>query len=78
MESSAGPEEALKGQGDNRERLAHLLGEVALDEGMHRNPVDGVEVARISKPVPRAPLVYQPKILIIGQGRKRAYLGGEV
>ena len=28
--------------------------------------------------MPRAPVVYQPKILIVGQGRKRAYLGGEV
>ena len=35
-------------------------------------------MTRISKPVPRAPVVYQPKILIVGQGRKRAYLGGEV
>ena len=68
----------MKGQGDNRRRLADLLGEVAVDEGMHRTPVEGVEVARISKPVPRAPVVYQPKILIVGQGRKRAYLGGEV
>src|SRR6478735_5986051 len=68
----------MKGQSDNRNRLADLLGEVAVDEGMHRTPVEGVEVARISKPVPRAPVVYQPKILIVGQGRKRAYLGGEV
>jgi AraC-like DNA-binding protein len=37
-----------------------------------------VEVARVSGSVPRAPVVYQPKILIVGQGRKRAYLGGEV
>ena len=68
----------MKGRSDNRERLADLLGEVAVNEGMHRTPVEGVEVARISKPVPRAPVVYQPKILIVGQGRKRAYLGGEV
>ena len=68
----------MKGQSDNRKRLANLLGEVAVNEGMHRTPVEGVEVARISKPVPRAPVVYQPKILIVGQGRKRAYLGGEV
>src|SRR4051812_47626060 len=68
----------MKGQGDNRERLASLLGEVAVHEGGHRTLVEGVEVARVSKPVPRAPVVYQPKILIVGQGQKRAYLGGEV
>ena len=49
-----------------------------MNEGMSRTLVEGVEVARVSKPVPRAPVVYQPKILIVGQGRKRAYLGGEV
>src|SRR3954447_26310774 len=68
----------MKGQSDNRERLASLLDGVAVREGTHRTLVQGVEVARVSKPVPRAPVVYQPKILIVGQGRKRAYLGGEV
>ena len=28
--------------------------------------------------MPRAPVVYQPNIVIVGQGRKRAYLGDEV
>jgi AraC-like DNA-binding protein len=68
----------MTGQSDNRKRLASLLDEVAVYEGMNRTLVEGVEVSRISKPVPRAPVVYQPKILIVGQGRKRAYLGGEV
>ncbi|MDR3618281.1 MAG: AraC family transcriptional regulator [Paludisphaera borealis] len=68
----------MEGQRDTRQRLASLLGEVAAHEGVHRTLVEGVEVARISKPAPRAPVVYQPKILIVGQGRKRAYLGDEV
>jgi AraC-like DNA-binding protein len=68
----------MKGHSDNCERLARLLGEVAVHEGIHRTLVEGVEVVRISEPAPRAPIVYQPKILIVGQGRKRAFLGGEV
>src|SRR4051795_8275424 len=68
----------MDGQVSTRKRLAGLLGEVAVHEGMSRTLVEGVEVARVSQPVPRAPVVYQPKILIVGQGRKRAYLGGEV
>src|SRR3954464_6592307 len=64
-------------QGDQRERLARLLGEIAVGEGMQRTLIEGVEVFRSSEPVPRAPIVYQPRILIVGQGRKRAYLGGE-
>jgi AraC-like DNA-binding protein len=68
----------MKGQADMRKRLASLLDEVAVQEGVHRTLVEGVEVARISKSYPRAPMVYQPNIIVLGQGRKRAYLGGEV
>jgi AraC-like DNA-binding protein len=68
----------MSGQTDNRRRLAGLLDEVADREGLHPTLVEGVRVARISNSVPRAPVVYQPKILIVGQGRKRAFLGGEV
>ena len=68
----------MKGRSDNRKRLADLLGEVAVNEGMHRTPVEGVEVGRISKPVPRAPVVYQPKILIVGQDQCSAKLSEQV
>ena len=68
----------MNGLSDNRKRLASLLDEVAVHEGTHRTLVEGVEVSRVTKPVPRAPVVYQPKILIVGQGRKRAYLGSDV
>lgn len=64
-------------QGDYRVRLASLLGEVAVEEGMKGTLVEGVEVFRASESAPRGPVVYQPRILIVGQGRKRAYLGGE-
>ena len=64
-------------QGDQRERLARLLGEIAVGEGMQRTLIEGVEVFRATESVPRAPIVYLPRILIVGQGRKRAYLGGE-
>src|SRR4051812_47672238 len=67
----------MKGQSDHRARLASLLGEIAVEEGAQRTLVEGVEVFRVSKSVPRAPIVYQPRILIVGQGRKRAFLGGE-
>jgi AraC-like DNA-binding protein len=49
-----------------------------VQEGVHRTLVEGVEVARISKSCPRAPMVYQPNIIVLGQGRKRAYLGDEI
>ncbi len=68
----------MKRVSDNQRRLARLLGEVAVHEGINPTFVDGVEVIRRSAPAARAPVVYQPKILIVGQGSKRAYLGGEV
>lgn len=64
-------------RGDHRERLASLLGEIAAEEGMQRTLIEGVEVFRATGSVPRAPIVYLPRILIVGQGRKRAFLGGQ-
>lgn len=62
---------------DQQSRLADLLGKMAVTEGMSRTALDGVEVFRASASSPRAPIVYLPRILIVGQGRKRAFLGGE-
>jgi AraC-like DNA-binding protein len=61
----------------SEERLAGLLGEIAVEEGLHQTLIEGVHVFKGSKSVPRAPMVYRPFIIIVGQGRKRAYLGGE-
>jgi AraC-like DNA-binding protein len=68
----------MKDQSANRKRLARLLNEVAVNEGLQGTVVEGVAVARVSKPAARAPVVYRPMLLIVGQGRKRAYLGDEV
>jgi AraC-like DNA-binding protein len=63
--------------GNQRNRLAGLLNTIAVEEGLKRTPVEGVELFRASAPIPRAPIVYLPRILIVGQGRKRAFLGGD-
>jgi len=68
----------MDGQNDNRRRLATLLSEVAADEGIHQTLVDGVLVVRRSEPRPRTPVVYEPMIVVVAQGRKRGYLGDEV
>jgi AraC-like DNA-binding protein len=65
-------------QAKYQERLAGLLGEIATEEGLQPTRVEGVHLFRGSQSVPRAPMVYRPHIIIVGQGRKRAYLGGEV
>jgi AraC-like DNA-binding protein len=59
-------------------RLAGLLGGLALRDGMHPTIVDGVSLMRASRPLPRMPVLYEPGIFIVGQGRKRGYLGEQV
>ncbi len=58
-----------------RRRLVELLDVVAVHEGAHPTRIEGVEVWRASAPIPRHLVVYQPKIVVIGQGHKRGYLG---
>lgn len=59
-------------------RLAGLLQELAVNEGLQATRIDGVSLFRSAESVSRLPLVYRSNILIVGQGRKRAYLAGEV
>jgi AraC-like DNA-binding protein len=63
---------------EEQKRLASLLNELAVHEGPQRTLVEGVELSRRSEPSSRIPVVYQPNIVIVGQGRKRCYLGGQV
>lgn len=65
-------------QAKYRERFAELLGEIAVEEGLQPTRIEGVHTYRGAQSVPRAPMVYRPQIIIVGQGRKRAHLGGKV
>ena len=40
--------------------------------------LDGVHLMRASQPIPRMQVLYEPGIVIVGQGRKRGYLGDRV
>jgi hypothetical protein len=68
----------MDGQNEKRQRLARLLSEVAAVEGIHNTPIESVRVARHSEPKARTPVIYEPMIVIIGQGCKRGYLGDTV
>jgi AraC-like DNA-binding protein len=63
---------------EHRERLACLLKEIAVNEGVHPTLIEGVRVARHSTPLPRTAVVYEPAIVVVGQGRKRSYVGDQV
>ena len=59
-------------------RMTALLGALAVREGIHPTALDGVTLMRVSQPMPRMPVLYEPGIVIVGQGRKRGYLGDQV
>ncbi len=67
------------GQSDRwRRRLVELLEALTARDGTHPTRVEGVQLWRASSPIPRHPVVYQPKIIVVVQGRKRGYLGDQV
>ena len=64
-------------QASNR-RMTELLRSLATGEGVRPSMLDGVKLMRTDRPLPRTPVLYEPSIVIVGQGRKRGYLGGNV
>src|SRR5580704_12821093 len=64
-------------QASNR-RMTDLLNALATREGVRPSVLDGVKLMRANHSVPRTPVLYEPSIVIVGQGRKRGYLGGRV
>lgn len=64
-------------QAATRARLPDFLNGLALQEGIHPTRIDGVKLMHTTQSFPRAPLVYEPSVVIVGQGHKIGYLGGE-
>jgi AraC-like DNA-binding protein len=64
-------------QASNR-RMTERLNALTTGEGVRSSILDGVKLMRANHSVPRTPVLYEPSIVIVGQGRKRGYLGGRV
>jgi len=60
------------------QRLTELLCRQATVEGFSPAPLPGVQYLLATKPYPRAPVLYEPSIVLLATGRKRAYLGEAV
>lgn len=60
------------------EELKNIMASLAIREGESPSSLPGVTFSRHSQSQPRAPAIYQPGVVILGQGRKRGYLGHEV
>src|SRR5580698_4829652 len=60
-------------QASNR-RMTELLKALTTGEGMRSSLLSGVKLMRADRAFPRTPVLYEPSIVIVGQGRKRGYL----
>lgn len=59
-------------------RMVGLLKALAVEEGYTLTPLPGVRLLRSDRPLARTPVLYDPGIVIVCQGVKRGYLGGQV
>ena len=57
-------------------RLVSLLSELVQAEGFIPSRLPGVTFMRSLRRIPRDPIVYEPGIVIIAQGRKTGFIGG--
>ena len=58
--------------------LARLVGSIAAQDGHFETAWPGLNVSRISTPVPRQAVPYKPCLCIIVQGQKQIFLGDRV
>src|SRR5664279_3549971 len=63
---------------EEKKRLVELLEVLATNEGLTPSNIAEVRFFRANNPIPRAPVVYDPSIIIVGQGRKRGYFGEQI
>jgi len=61
-----------------KERLVELLDSLATVEGPSPSLLEGVQLIRSKRYTPPIPIIYDPCIVIVGQGRKIGYLGDQV
>jgi AraC-like DNA-binding protein len=60
------------------QRMVQLLEQLAPLEGYNLCPLDDVRFLRSNRPLTRTPVLYEPGIVILCQGRKRGYLGDDI
>ncbi|WP_375507811.1 AraC family transcriptional regulator N-terminal domain-containing protein [uncultured Caballeronia sp.] len=58
--------------------MTQLLAKLAPNEGYTLSALDGVRFMRSNRPLGRTPVLYEPSIVIVCQGRKRGFLADEI
>lgn len=65
-------------RGDVMREMAAWMARLAVRGGVSATRLPGVRIYKASRDVPRAPLLYEQGIIIVGQGAKRVFLGDTV
>jgi AraC-like DNA-binding protein len=63
---------------DAKRRTVALLEKLAPQEGYNLTPLPDVRLLRSNRPLSRTPVLYDPGIVIVCQGRKRGFFGDQV
>lgn len=56
-------------------KLVDIIGRHVRDDGVHRTAIPGVSLIRSASPTMPMPVVYEPTLCLVAQGRKQAMLG---
>ncbi len=65
-------------QNTRQKRMVELVQRLAPEQGFTQTALEHVKLMRSNRAWPRHPVLYEPSICIVCQGRKRGYLGDEV
>ncbi|WP_025097390.1 AraC family transcriptional regulator [Burkholderia sp. A1] len=78
MSMTRNPAEHTELSARDRKRMIALLRDLAPDEGYNLTALPSVRILRSNRALSRTPVLYDPGIVIVCQGRKRGYFGEQL
>ncbi|KGE10362.1 AraC family transcriptional regulator [Burkholderia gladioli] len=78
MSATRNPAEHTGLSASDRKRMIALLRDLAPDEGYNLTALPSVRILRSNRALSRTPVLYDPGIVIVCQGRKRGYFGEQL
>ncbi|NIF71290.1 AraC family transcriptional regulator [Burkholderia sp. Ap-962] len=78
MSMTRNPAEPTELSARDRKRMVALLRDLAPDEGYNLTALPSVRILRSNRALSRTPVLYDPGIVIVCQGRKRGYFGEQL
>ncbi|MDN7749591.1 AraC family transcriptional regulator [Burkholderia gladioli] len=78
MSATRNPAEHTELSASDRKRMIALLRDLAPDEGYNLTALPSLRILRSNRALSRTPVLYDPGIVIVCQGRKRGYFGEQL